>query len=159
MTRKNRFRSVLFVLISMSLIASTCYASESATRQEVLDKVQAAIQMVQDKGLEATLQEVANKKGQFVWKDSYVFALKADNAETVSHPMKPNLVGKNLLHVKDKNGVMLFAEFAKIGNSESGKGWVDYVWPKPGEKTPSAKHSYIEKVPGENIVFGAGYHD
>ena len=95
MTRKNRFRSVLFVLISMSLIASTCYASESATRQEVLDKVQAAIQMVQDKGLEATLQEVANKKGQFVWKDSYVFALKADNAETVSHPMKPNLVGKN----------------------------------------------------------------
>jgi len=160
MEKVSKLSVVLFASLLLVFVSTSCFAdADNATREEVVNEVQEAIQMVKDKGVEATLKEIGDKNGKFVWKDSYVFALKADNAETVAHPMKPNLIGKNLLHVKDKNGVMLFAEFAKIGTSASGKGWVDYVWPKPGEKVPSPKHSYIEKVPGENLVFGAGYHD
>ncbi len=151
--------ALLAVLLIVSFSTVSFADGNGATKEEVEIKVKKALQMAKESGVEATLKEISNKNGKFVWKDSYVFALKADNAETVSHPIKPNLIGKNLLHVKDKNGVMLFAEFAKIGTSASGKGWVHYVWPKPGEKAPSSKHSYIEKVPGANLVFGAGYYE
>jgi signal transduction histidine kinase len=42
-----------------------------------------------------------------------------------------------------------------------GAGWVDYMWPKPGEKTPSLKVSYVKlvKVDGEDIVVGCGVWD
>lgn len=154
-TVSNTVIASLFVVVS----AFNCFAGESATKDEVIAKVQEAISMAQKSGMDEILKEINNKEGKFVWKDSYVFALEADTAKVIAHPVSPNLIGKNLLHVKDKNGVMLFAEFAKIGTSATGKGWVDYVWPKPGEKLPSPKHSYIEKAPGENISFGAGYHD
>jgi signal transduction histidine kinase len=102
---------------------------------------------------------VADPHGKFVWKDSYVFALNSADAMTMAHPIKPKLVGKNLLHIKDVNGVMIFVEFAKIAKSPTGKGWVDYMWPKPGEKKPSPKHTYIEVVPGEDVMMGSGYYE
>ena len=122
-------------------------------------KVHAAVKTAQEKGEEAVLAQVADPKGPFVWKDSYVFGISADQAAVKAHPFKPKLVGKVLLHVKDVNGVMIFSELARVANSASGKGWVDYMWPKPGEKKPSQKHTYVEKVPGMNLAFGAGYYD
>lgn len=156
-------RKMLLACFTLSLTLITLSAqplfAESATKAEVLEKVQAAVKMAMEKGGDVTYEQLNNPSGLFVWKDSYVFALTADQAIVTAHPVKPKLIGKNLLHVKDVNGVMLFAEFARIGKSDSGKGWVDYMWPKPGEKTPSSKHSYIEKVPGKNIIMGAGYFE
>jgi signal transduction histidine kinase len=48
-----------------------------------------------------------------------------------------------------------FIETAKT----KGSGWVDYMWPKPGEKNPSKKLSYVKrtKMPdGEMVIVGAG---
>ncbi|MGA2936010.1 MAG: cache domain-containing protein [Syntrophobacteraceae bacterium] len=44
---------------------------------------------------------------------------------------------------------------------KKGSGWVDYMWPKPGEKTPSLKVSYVKlvKVDGEDLVLGCGVYD
>ena len=42
-----------------------------------------------------------------------------------------------------------------------GQGWVEYMWPKPGEKKPSKKISYVKraKMPtGETVVVGAGVY-
>ena len=122
-------------------------------------KVQEAVKLAVEKGEEAALVQVADSDGPFVWKDSYVFATSADQAVTKAHPIKPKLVGKNLLHVKDVNGVMIFSKISRVASSDAGKGWVDYMWPKPGEKKPSQKHTYVEKVPGVNLAFGAGYYD
>jgi len=35
------------------------------------------------------------------------------------------------------------------------------MWPKPGEKTPSLKVSYVklDKVDGEDLVLGCGVYD
>lgn len=156
-------KKMLLACFALSLALVTFSAqslfAESATRTEVIEKVQAAVKMAQEKGEAGMIEEINKPSSQFVWKDSYVFALTADQAITVAHPVKPKLIGKNLLHIKDVNGVMLFAEFARIGKSDSGKGWVDYMWPKPGDKTPSSKHSYMEKVPGMNVIMGSGYYE
>src|SRR5574343_1109732 len=61
----------------------------------------------------------------------------------VMHPIKPELDGKKLDQLKDKNGKFLFAEFNKVVKAQ-GEGFVDYVWPKPGSDTPVAKISYVK---------------
>lgn len=39
-------------------------------------------------------------------------------------------------------------------------GWIDYMWPKPGETKPSKKWSYIKKVKmgKETLLVGAGIY-
>jgi len=43
----------------------------------------------------------------------------------------------------DPNGKLLFVEFARVVR-ESGAGFVDYLWPKPGAEQPVAKISYVQ---------------
>ena len=68
--------------------------------------------------------------------------------------MKPGLVGRDLMGLKDINGVMIFVEFLKIGKSNSEEGGVSYMWPKPGKKA-----SYIYRVKGQKVSFGAGIYE
>ena len=75
-----------------------------------------------------------------------------------AHPIKPGLIGKNLMAAKDLNGKTFFAEFVNKAKNE-GEGWVSYMWPKPGEKKPSPKVTYVEKVPGENVAMLAGIYE
>ena len=155
-------RKTLSFLTVLGLTLTLCYTvafAENATKEECIAKTQEAVQVAIDQGEDAALAMVGDAKGPLVWKDSYVFAVSADEAVVKAHPIKPKLVGKNLLHVKDVNGVLLFAEIAKVASSPSGKGWVDYMWPKPGEKKPSQKHTYVERLPGKNLAFSAGYYE
>lgn len=154
-----KIKSYFLILTLLIFTSGTSVFAENATRDECVAKVQKAVKIAVEQGKDAALQAVGDKAGGFVWKDSYVFGTTADEAVTVAHPIKPGLVGKNLLHVKDVNGVLLFAEIAKVASSDAGKGWVDYMWPKPGEKKPSQKHTYVERVPSMNLAFGAGYYE
>jgi signal transduction histidine kinase len=42
---------------------------------------------------------------------------------------------------------------------DKGEGWVEYMFPKPGEEAPSKKISYIYRVPGQNLLVGAGIYE
>jgi signal transduction histidine kinase len=42
---------------------------------------------------------------------------------------------------------------------DKGEGWVEYMYPKPGEDAPSKKISYIYRVPGQNLFVGAGIYE
>ncbi len=154
------YKMLSTALVVLSVFsASSAALAEMATKQECIAKVQAAVKLATVKGEEEAIKQIGDKAGPFVWKDSYVIATTSDQTITLAHPIKPDLVGKNLMAIKDVNGVMFFAEISRIASSPEGKGWVDYMWPKPGEKDPSPKHSYVEKVPGMNVAIIAGYHD
>ncbi|MCD6292070.1 MAG: cache domain-containing protein [Deltaproteobacteria bacterium] len=153
------------ILIAMFLVclifafSGFASASDLATKDECVKMCKKAAAMVAEKGLDATIAAVGDKTGPFVWKNTYVFALDPSTGGTLAHPMKPGLVGKDLMGLKDVNGVMIFVEFMKIGKSDSGEGWVKYMWPKPGEKKPSKKASYIYRAKGQNVSFGAGVYE
>ena len=159
--KKTMKRILIATLLVCSILAFSglSFAGDVATKDECVAMCKKAAAMITKKGVDAGLAEVGNPKGQFVWKDSYVFALSTKNGNTLAHPLKPGLIGKNLMGVRDINGVMLFAEFLKVGQSASGAGWVSYMWPKPGEKKPSPKNAYIFKVPGHDISMGAGVYE
>ncbi len=148
-------------VIAMVLFLGLClvgYAvAGSATKDECVAKSKEAAQMINDKGLDAAVAEINNKNGKFVWKDTYVFLMDL-NGTMLAHPMSPTLIGKNLLATPDKTGKMLFVEFVDVAK-DPGNGWVDYMWPKPGEDTPSKKISYIYRVPGQNYLVGAGIYE
>lgn len=57
------------------------------------------------------------------------------------HPLVPALEGKNFGDMKDKTGRNFIQDMLKVVNSEN-SGYVEYWWPKAGEKTPSLKLAY-----------------
>ena len=51
----------------------------------------------------------------------------------------------------------LETEFSEMSK---GAGWVDYLFPKPGETTPSHKWTYVKRVTidGAPALLGAGFY-
>ncbi|MEN0058017.1 MAG: cache domain-containing protein [Bdellovibrio sp.] len=74
------------------------------------------------------------------------------------HPIKPELNGKDLTDMKDPNGVHLFVEFAKMGQSEAGEGFVHYMWPKPGSPNPEPKISFVRQYKDWKWIIGSGIY-
>jgi cytochrome c len=152
--KKTAYAFIVPVLIV--LLIGPCWAG-SATQDEAIAKCQEAAKYIHDNGIDAAIKTIGDKKGPFVWKDTYVFLMNMDG-KMLAHPIKPELTEKStLLEVKDTAGKPLFAEFVKLADSK-GEGWVDYMWPKPGQEKPAAKSSYIYRVPGTQYILGAGVY-
>ena len=75
----------------------------------------------------------------------------------IMHPIKPELEGKKLDQLKDKNGKLLFLEFNKVVKA-SGAGFVDYLWPKPGSDVGVPKISYVMGFAPWGWVIGSGIY-
>jgi signal transduction histidine kinase len=142
-------------------ITGNVMASEAATKEECVAKCKEAAEMIEKEGLDAAIAEIGKKDGKFVWKDTYVFLMDL-NGKMLAHPMSPALTEKeHLLDITDKNEAApkkIFVEFINAAKAESGEGWVEYMWPKPGEDKPAAKDTYIYRVPGKDLVVGAGIY-
>jgi len=150
-------------VVAAALFVGLCLAgnvfAESATKEECVAKCKEAAQLVTDKGIDEAITELNRKDGRFVWKDSYVFMMDLKGT-MLAHPISPKLIGKNLLETPDKgpDKKLLFKEFVALAKSK-GEGWVDYMWPKPGEETPSKKQTYIYRVPGKDVFVAAGVYE
>ena len=75
----------------------------------------------------------------------------------IMHPTVPELNGKDLSSYKDPNGKLLFMEFVKIAKAKGG-GFVDYMWPKPGEQAPVNKLSYVKLYEPWGWIVGSGIY-
>jgi len=86
-------------------------------------------------------------------KSGYFFVY--NKTVVVALPPKPSLHGKDLGHLKDKNGVALVQELNQ--KAQGGGGFVTYVWPKPG-KGDQPKLSYAMLIPGTDMWIGTGVY-
>lgn len=76
----------------------------------------------------------------------------------VMHPIKPELNGKDVHDIKDANGVYLFTEFVRRVQQDGGAGFVDYLWPKPGQELPQQKISYVKAFAPWGWIIGSGIY-
>jgi cytochrome c len=83
----------LAVMASVALVASAL--AESATKDECVTKSKDAAQLIKEKGMEAAFQNLQNKDGKFLWKNTYVFVMDFTGTH-LTHPLRPELVGKNV---------------------------------------------------------------
>ncbi|MCG8617114.1 MAG: methyl-accepting chemotaxis protein [Desulfobacterales bacterium] len=86
-------------------------------------------------------------------KSGYYFVYQGTT--NVALPPKKSLQGKDLGHLKDKNGVFLVKDLGKAASS--GGGFVEYIWPKPGAGDVP-KLSYAEMIPGTDFWIGTGVY-
>ena len=89
--------------------------------------------------------------------NGYVTVVGADSV-VVMHPMSPKLDGKDMSAWQDAKGNLLYKAIAAAGASPSAMGYVEYWWPKPGEKEPSSKLGFVERYKPWNWDLVAGVY-
>ena len=134
---------------SLMIFAGMGSAEEKATPQEVYEKVLAAAQMIEQLGPEG-LAALSDTK-EFVWKDSYVWAVNCSEKKVAAHPNK-KLIGLDLSKLYDKNPD---ASKRKLHNLEMCEGatnpngvWVEYWWEKAGRRQGFPKNQFHDPGPG-----------
>lgn len=87
------------------------------------------------------------------------FWIQSGDGKMIMHPIKPDLDGKQLSNLKDKNGKLFFAEMDKVV-AEKGAGFVDYLWPKPGSGSEEGvpKISFVMGFQAWNWIIGTGIY-
>ena len=149
------FCGVLYLLVSPAFSADATQSNEAKGIVALVDKAAA---LTESKG-KAAFSEFKKKGSEWLKGENYVFIADM-NGVILMHPANPELETKSILDLKDGNGKAFMREFVETAKTK-GSGWVEYMWPKPGEKTPSKKLSYIKraKLPtGETALVGAGIY-
>jgi signal transduction histidine kinase len=103
----------------------------------------------------ATLRDMASP---FRYQDVYVFVHDQNGVQLVN-PIFPELEGTSLLDFQDVDGKFVLRDtIAMLRDQDAG--WIDYMWPRPGETAPSKKSSYVRKVKvGDDVLYvGAGVY-
>lgn len=126
-------------------------------RAFVVDMVKNAVAQIEKDG-ERAFPIFRDRRGAFMAKDAYVFVIEPGGVERVN-PAHPNLEGRNLRDVKDTQGKQLVREMFGIVERQ-GSGWVDYLWPKPGESVSTLKSTYVTKakVGSSWVLVGSGVY-
>ena len=143
--------------ILLATFAALCPATagEFGTRDEAVAMVKRVQAEFARTGAEATFKAIDDKaNATFHDRDLYAFVYDL-NGLNVAHGARPALVGKNLISLKDQNGVYLIQEMIALAKGP-GSGWVDYKWPNPITDKIEDKSSYIEKM-GDYFV-GVGIY-
>lgn len=86
--------------------------------------------------------------------DNYLWVNDLDTV-VLMHPVSPQMEGKPQRDIRDEQGKAIFTEFVSIARSK-GEGMVDYMWPRPGQKQPQVKVSFVKLIPELGWVVGAG---
>ena len=129
----------LLIAATLSLVGAAV-AGEMATPDEAKAMSQKAQAAVNEMGSEKAFATFAADDGGFKEKDLYVFCMDNDGV-MLSHAVKPELVGKNLIDF-NKYGDELFKNMIAVSTG-AGEGWVDYKWPYPGTDEIRDKTSYV----------------
>ena len=129
--------------------------SEQAKRIEAM--VNKAAALVESRG-KAAFSEFRKRDSDWWFDNTYIFAYD-QNLNVLLNPAFPKREGTNPHGEKDANGKAFHDEFLKVVQTK-GSGWVDYMFPKPGETKPSQKWSYVKTVniDGTRGIIGAGFY-
>ncbi len=106
----------------------------------------------EEKAKKAALSALAAMR--FEGGTGYIF-VNDSNGVVISHPKK-SIVGKSLWDAADANGVKFIQELIK--QAKAGGGFVQYLWPKPGEEEPQPKLSYSVYFRPWDWVMGTGVY-
>lgn len=151
----SRNRLLVLLVIVLLVGCASSMTPRSNTREGVMAYVNHAADMVAKNGPSCD----ALKSSKWMSGDYYVWVVGPDG-RLVCHP-NAEMVGKSQDEIIDANGMRVGDALAAAGNSPEGHGWVEYVWPRPGQATAVAKSAYVSRVTAPDgmtyIVGGGGY--
>jgi cytochrome c len=129
---------------------------ESDKAKQLVALVDKAAAMIESNGKSA-FPEFRKTDSEWRNGDTYLFAGDMKGI-LVFNAAFPKLEGTDAAELKDSNGKPIGVELMHA--AQRGSGWVDYMWPKPGQSQPSQKWSYVKavKIDGEPGYVGAGFY-
>ena len=116
-------------------------SSERAKQVEAL--VTNAAALIDSKG-KAAFTDFRKKDSEWFHGDTYLFVYDL-SANVLLNPAFPQREGTNVNGQKDAKGKLFHNEIIKTAETK-GSGWVDYMFPKPGQTELSQKWTYVKKV-------------
>ena len=139
--------------ITFLLCPAPGFADDMATTDEAKAMSEKAMAAINSMGKDKAFVAFADANGGYQEKDLYVFCMDLTGL-MLSHAVKPELVGKNLLEF-NKYGDLLFQNMIKVAKTDK-EGWVDYKWPYPGTEEIKQKTSYVKTDPSGEFYCGVG---
>jgi len=107
--------------------------------------------------LEEAQTQAKNEIRELRYDGENYFWINDSDLRMVMHPQSPQLEGKDMSDVADPNGKMIFRDFIEIARSK-GRGYSDYMWPKPGHEKPIRKISFVIFEPDWQWILGTGIY-
>jgi len=142
-----RWKSTYVQLVSApsgkNYIVGAGMYNDRMERAFVVDAVRDAAGQIETHG-ESAFKLFHDPSGAYIAKDAYIFVFNPSGVDLVN-PAFPNLEGRNLMDLKDTEGKQIIREMFRVVQT-SGSGWVDYMWPKPGESVSTQKSAYVSKA-------------
>jgi cytochrome c len=148
--RKSLYCLAILFCFLLAGFVDTAFADE---KDKAIAMVKKAVAYNKANGIEKTIDEANNPKGQFTDGELYVFIYDLQGV-VLSNP-NPLKVGQNLLNVPDDAGKFFRKEIITTAMAK-GNGWVDYMSKNPKTKEMELKTTYFEKV--DEYVFGCGIY-
>lgn len=147
---------VIFLLCVLVLPGSVALAGDTDPAKATPDDVYRLV--INAHGVLCSLREKGlpafnDPKGEFVYKDTYVFVMQCPEY-VVAHPFAlDKLQGKDLRVPYPFQNTLCQGAANKFGT------WVEYRWPKPGQTEPSRKIAFVINVEGTPYQVAAGIYD
>src|SRR5215470_1059617 len=149
---------LLILAPAMSLIlALTCApatGAEFATKEEAVAMVKKAVSRIKEQGSDKAYSEISTKGGSFHDRDLYITVIDLD-AKILAHGQRQDLIGKDLINVKDPDGKLFMKERVELARNNSSF-WQNYKFMNPTTKQVKPKQMYCERL-NETAVCGGVY--
>ena len=148
MNRVARVNAITVLLVSLGLsgIVSPAF-SQSPPATEHSKQVEALVNKAAtaiDENGKASFAEFRKKDSEWFHGDTYLFVYDL-KANVLLNPAFPQREGTNVAGQRDAKGKLFHNEIIQTAETK-GSGWVDYMFPKPGQAEPSQKWAYVKKV-------------
>jgi len=152
---------MIFIALTTIVIASPVISQQSPPTSEQAKRIEAMVNkaaaLVEAQG-KAAFSEFRKRDSEWWFGNTYLFIYDKD-MNVLLNPAFPEREGTNVRGDKDVNGKPFQDEFMKVIQTK-GSGWVDYMFPKPGQSQLSQKWSYVKgvKIDGGLGLIGAGFY-
>jgi Cache domain len=162
------FLFVLLVAISLASLTAVGIANDRLSHyaysdtKNLVSMVEDAAALIERDGDKA-FERFGQANSRWLNQDNYLFVYALDGT-CIFHPVTPELIGKNLMSLRDVNGKPIIAQITDIGRrpESDASGWVFYLWQEQVQLTPNWKSAYIRKVTtpsGQTYVVGSGSYN
>jgi len=148
---------LLALLLAIPQLASPKSPPPSEKAQLTEALVNKAAALIDRQG-KAAFQEFRVKDSEWFHGDTYLFVYDLQS-NVLLNPAFPAREGTKVSGQKDANGKLFHDEIIRVAETQ-GSGWVDYMFPKPGQSQPSQKWAYVKavKIDGVPGLVASGFY-
>jgi two-component system NarL family sensor kinase len=149
-------RSKVVADLQSQAVEPVLLASRKAELQKYVNLARSAVQHLVRDGMpdaRAQAQALEILKRLEFGHDGYFFVFDFDG-NNLLYPRRPQLQGRNLLDLQDRDGGYPVRRL--IDQARTGGGYVDYEWDRPSTGQLESKLGYVEPIAGWQWVLGTG---